>query len=95
MPEEEVSGFMDTCMVDMCFDNEADAKKQMIDQFLGTCGDASVKSGEEIDTDCTKMAEIQKQLTGQEPFCPDGKTFDGCATECSYMTCEDAVKVTI
>ena len=95
MPAEEISGFMDTCKVDMCFDNGADAKKQMMDQFLGTCGDASAKSGEQIETDCARMAEIQKQLTGKEPVCPEGKIFDGCATECSYMTCEDAVKVNI
>ena len=51
-----------------------------------------MKKGAKIDISCERAAEMQKQLTGKAPTCEDGKTYDGCATECSYMTCEMAVE---
>ena len=51
-----------------------------------------MKNGAEIEMECERAAEIQEQLTGKAPTCEAGKTYDGCATECSYITCEMAVK---
>ena len=56
------------------------------------CADQGVKNGAQIEMQCEKAAEIQEQLTGKAPTCEAGKTYDGCATECSYITCEMAVE---
>ena len=45
-----------------------------------------------IDLDCKNAAALEQRITGQAPSCPENRIFDGCATECSRMTCEQAVR---
>ena len=71
----------------MCFDDGPGPTKQMMDQFLNSCAALSYTTGQAVDTDCANMANVQRALTGEAPQCSDSKTFDGCATDCSYMTC--------
>ena len=76
----------------MCFDNGSIATQMMVDNFIDVCTDRAVKNDIKIDISCSKLVETQELLTGMAPECPAGKVYDGCATECSYMTCEQAMQ---
>ena len=66
--------------------------KTSLDTFLDKCGDQAAKSDTKVELGCAQMAEIEERLTGKAPECPTGQNFDGCATECSYKTCSQAIE---
>ena len=83
IPEGDLSNFLKTCEVDMCFTDDPEAKNDMIKSYLDICGDQAVKQGSEIEMNCSELANVQKRITGESPKCPPGQVFDGCATQCS------------
>ena len=82
--------FADTCKVDICAGEEF--MKSSLDNFIDKCGDKGAKSDQNVEIDCARLAEIEENLTGKAPECPAGQSFNGCATECSYKTCAQAIE---
>ena len=90
MPARDLENFKSTCKVDICVSE--DFAKSAMDNLLDICGDKAATDGATVETNCERMAEIEENLTGKAPVCETGRTFDGCATECSYKTCDLAIE---
>ena len=90
MPARDLENFMSTCKVDICVSE--DFAKSAMYTLLDICGDKAAKDGATVETNCKRMAEIEENLTGKAPVCETGRTFDGCATECSYKSCDLAIE---
>ena len=90
MSSEDLKDFADTCKVDICAGEEF--IKSSLDAFIDRCGDKGAISDQNIEIDCARLAEIEENLTGVAPECPAGQSFNGCATECNYKTCAQAIE---
>ena len=86
--KSESDEFLATCIVDMCYDDTPEFKKRVGEAFFDMCTDKIVQNSVKLEIPCN----FEETITGETPKCLENQIFDGCATECDFMTCEDVMK---
>ena len=84
----ETEEFLATCIVDMCYDDTPEFKKRVGAAFFDMCTDKIVQNSLTLQIPC----DYEQSVSGETHECPENSVFDGCATECDFMTCSDVLR---
>ena len=71
----------------MCFDDTVEFRKRIGAVAFDICTDKIIEKSADLSVPC----DFEERISGQSPTCPVNSVYDGCATSCDFMTCDEVI----